>query len=141
MYSIMPYASNIARRACRDLMGDTFFRGLFDGELTNGFRVDIKDEGDKYLLTADLPGVNKEDINVSVENGTLTISAKIDSENEEKADNYVRRERRYGNFSRGFSLDGIDENTIEANYTNGVLSLTLNKLAEEKPEKKMIAIS
>ncbi len=141
MYSIMPYASNIARRACRDLMGEDMFRGFFNNELFNSFRVDIKDEGDSYLLTADLPGANKDDISVSVEEGNLIISAKIDSEKEEKNDNYVRRERRYGNFKREFSLEGIDEDSIEANYTNGVLSLKLNKLAEEKPEKRVIAIS
>lgn len=98
-------------------------------------RVDIVEEKDAYRLHADLPGVNKEDIKVSVENGVLTISGERKAEKRERtAENYEYYERTYGSFSRSFNLpDHVDAASVNAAYRNGVLELSLRKKEEAKP--------
>ncbi|MDO4567038.1 MAG: Hsp20/alpha crystallin family protein [Oscillospiraceae bacterium] len=105
-----------------------------------GFKTDIKDRGESVLLEAELPGFSKEDISIDVNAGTLTVKAEHKSENEEKKENYIRRERSYGSFVRSFNIDGIDTEAIKASYNNGVLSLELPKVKEVVPEVKKIAI-
>ena len=112
----------------------------FFGSGSNVFRTDIRDEGDKFVLEAELPGFRKEDIKLHLKDGILTITAARTSENEEKNGSYVRRERRMGTFSRSFDISGIDESSISAAYTDGVLALTLPKAAPVVPEARQIAI-
>ena len=123
---------------------DNFERKFFNNTNANlpAFRTDIKDAGDKFILEAELPGFNKEDIKLDLKDGILTISAEH-SENKEDKDQkhqYVRRERRYGSFSRSFDVTGIDENGITAAYKNGVLELSLPKAVPVVPEAKRISI-
>ena len=98
--------------------------GSFDA-----FRTDIQDKGDSYLLEADLPGFKKEDIHIDLDGETMTISAERHSEHEEKdkEGNYLRCERSYGSFQRSFDISGIEESGIAAEYTDGVLKLTMPK--------------
>lgn len=106
------------------------------------FRTDIRDAGDRFVLEAELPGFNKEDIKLDVKDGILTISAQHD-ENKDEKDNkgsYIRRERRYGSFTRSFDVTGVDEEHITASYNNGVLELNLPKAVPVVPEAKRIAI-
>lgn len=106
------------------------------------FRTDIREDGDKYILDAELPGFAKEDIDLDVKDGVLTISAKHEQSSEEKdnAGNYLRRERRFGSFSRSFDITGIDETGIRAAYDNGVLTLILPKVQPVLPASRKIAI-
>ena len=107
------------------------------------FGTDVTDEGDCYKLTADLPGFRKEDINIDVEDGILTISAERSEETEDsdKKGKYLRRERTYGSYKRSFSLGEVDEDTITAKYTDGVLTLELpKKQVPEIESKKSITI-
>lgn len=106
------------------------------------FRTDIRDAGDRFVLEAELPGFNKEDINLDVKDGILTISAQHDENKDEKDDkgSYIRRERRYGSFTRSFDVTGVDEEHITASYNNGVLELNLPKAVPVVPEAKRIAI-
>ena len=102
-------------------------------------------EGDadgKYVLEAELPGFNKEDIQLDVKDGILTITAQHTENEDEKNDKgeYIRRERRYGSFRRSFDVTGIDENAITASYKDGVLELTLPKAQQVLPESKKIMI-
>ena len=99
------------------------------------FRTDIRDQGDKFLLEAELPGFGKDNI--------LSIKAQHKEESGEKDDkgNYIRRERRYGSFARTFDVTGIDESAISASYENGILSLTLPKQVPVQPERRQIAIN
>lgn len=108
----------------------------------NSFKVDIRDEKDHYLLEADMPGVEKENIHIDVAGGFLTISAKREQNTEEKDEKtgYMRRERSYGSFSRSFDMSGIREEDIKANYENGVLKLVLPKTNEETPSSRRIEI-
>jgi len=99
-------------------------------------RVDIIEHDDAYRLHADLPGLNKDDIKVTVENGVLTISGeKKEEKHEGKESNYRYYERSYGSFSRSFNLpDNIDAANVGASYKDGVLELTLRKTEAAKPK-------
>lgn len=123
---------------------DNFARDFFRKSNADlpAFRTDIRDAGDSFLLEADLPGFNKEDISLDLKDGILTISAVHQDSSEEKDDkgSYIRRERRYGSFQRSFDVTGIDEAGITAAYQNGVLTLTLPKAKPVEPETHRIAI-
>ena len=105
------------------------FEKSFFGDFGGGFRTDIKDKGDHFELEADLPGVKKEDIAVDIDGDCLTISAQRDSQREEKNDQeqYVRRERSYGSYSRSFDISNVKSEEISGSYENGVLKLVLPK--------------
>lgn len=144
MTTLMPYRYNrhLSNRN-NDLLNpfDDFFRSFFGTDVsTNAMRVDVKDEGDHYLLEADMPGIKKEDVTIEVNDGVLTISAQTNSAREEKRDNYIFNERRSGSYSRSFTLNGVDEDKISAVCDNGVLKLTLPKMAEEVKGGKRIEI-
>ena len=128
---------------------DNFERHFFDSPFFGtssssmaGFSTDITDEGDSYKLTADLPGFEKGDINIDINDNTLTLSAERHSEfeKEDKKGKYIRVERSYGSYSRSFDLTGIKEDEIEAKYDNGVLTLTLPKKDEVKPTSRRLEI-
>ena len=120
------------------MVNDSFFSG-WDRELAP-CRTDILDKGDRFVLKADMPGFRKEDINIGIEGGRLTLSAEHKEEVSEDKKNYVRRERRYGALSRSFDLQGIDAARISASYKDGVLELELPKLAETKPKAHKIEV-
>ncbi len=103
-------------------------------------RTDISDKGDAFVLEADLPGFKKDDIKIDLENDRLTIKAERHSEHEDNRNGYVRRERHFGSFERSFDVSGIDTSGIRANYTDGVLTLTLPKRPELVPDNRSIAI-
>ena len=120
----------------------------FEKELFRGFgtvghcRTDIKDEGDKYLLECEMPGFDKNDIKIDINGSTLTLCAEHKTQNDEKNSKgeYIRRERSYGSYCRSFDISNIDESAINAEYTNGILKLTLPKKAKEHPQTKRIEI-
>jgi HSP20 family protein len=136
---------------------DAFTRDFFrrsNAELP-AFRTDIRDTGDSYLLEAELPGFDKEDISLDLKDNILTINASHaesveepgdpensaeSNENSQAQNTYIRRERRYGSFQRSFDVTGIDESGIQAAYRNGVLTLTLPKVKPTEPETRHIAI-
>jgi HSP20 family protein len=105
--------------------------------------VDIVEEDDAYRLRADLPGLRKENINVAVENGQLTISGTRNGEAEERKEgHFYHFERSYGSFSRSFNLpDNIDAGRITAHYRDGTLELELKKRPESKPRSIDVKIN
>ena len=117
-------------------------RAFFSGRAPAEFRTDIRDEGDHFLLEADLPGFNKEDIHVDLDEGSLTISAerRSDFEQKDKKGKYVRCERTYGSYARSFDTSGIDVEGITAAYKDGVLRLTLPKQVKPEPTTKRLMI-
>ncbi len=123
---------------------DAFTRDFFRNSNATlpAFRTDIREADGKYVLEAELPGFKKEDIHLDVKDGILTILAEHKENTEEKDEkgSYIRRERRYGSFSRSFDVTGIDESGITAAYQDGVLSLTLPKAQPAVPEARKIAI-
>lgn len=101
--------------------------------------VDIKEEKDKFIVVADIPGVNKEDIKVSLTNNVLTIQGQRQFEKSENKDNYSRMERVQGQFYRRFSLpQTVDESKIEASYKHGVLNVVIPK--KESTVEKQIEV-
>ena len=97
--------------------------------------VDIEETEDKYVIKADLPGVDKKDIDVKLENGVLSIRGEKQVEKETGKDTrHHRRERFYGTFARSFTLpDAVDADAVDASYRDGVLSLHIPKKEEAKP--------
>lgn len=105
------------------------------------FRCDIQDKGDRYLLEAELPGFEKEDISLELNGDTMAITARHNSEKEDKGDgSYLRRERKFGSYSRCFNVSGIDTEGIKAAYRNGILEITLPKQAQVAPSARTIQI-
>lgn len=106
------------------------------------FKTDIIDNGKEYVLEAELPGFKKEDINIDIKDGYLTILATRKEEKDEKNDKgeYIRHERRYGSFSRSFDISQVDQNGISAAFDNGVLKLVLPKIDSHEQEVKKIEI-
>ncbi len=152
MFSIIPYRTNrnMVSRGLFDEFSNDFFRPFFEGGLNGLMRaepavkVDVRDEGDRYVLEADLPGMNKDALKVEVNDGVLTISAEYNQSEEAKNEEnkYVYRERRFGSMSRSFNVEGIREDDITAEFRDGVLRLDLPKQEnEQKPQTHTIAIS
>ncbi len=98
--------------------------------------VDIYEDEHNIVLTAETPGVEEKDLDIRVENGVLTVSGERKMENEEKQDNFHRIERRYGRFTRSFTLPPtVDTEDVKAEFNNGVLRITLPKREEAKPKQ------
>ena len=106
-------------------------------------RVDIKEAGDHYEITAELPGVDKKDIHVHVKDGILTLEAQSTKEEQEKKEGkIIRQERRYGKFMRSFNLGAdVQESDIKASFKDGVLKLEAPKIAEKVQERRRIEVS
>ena len=130
MWSIIPF-----ERRQRDITDyfDQIEKSMFGdfGKAYASIKTDIMDEGGHYLLKCELPGLKKEDINIEIDHDVLTVSAEHKEENEDKKDNYVRIERRYGSFSRSFDISDIAPDQITAAYENGILKLQLPKKAPQ----------
>lgn len=98
--------------------------------------VDICETDENYQLEADLPGMNKDDINIDLQGNVLTLSGERKHEERTSDEGLVRTERRYGKFVRSFTLpQNVDPSGIKANYNNGVLKLVLPKSEESKPKQ------
>src|SRR5581483_3443687 len=122
------------------LFSDVFGRAWGDQEgLSSGVwvpPVDVYETDNHIVLKADLPDVNQDDVDISVQNNTLTIKGERKMEKEVKEKNYYRMERSYGTFSRSFTLPPtVDSDKIEGTFENGVLKLTLPKREESKPKQ------
>ena len=103
--------------------------------------VDIKEDADRFVLQADIPGVKPEDIDVSMEDGVLTIKGEKKTEAKTEEEGYKRVERTYGSFYRRFSLpDTADSEAISAKSSNGVLEIAIPKREAVKPKKINVSI-
>lgn len=151
MFGMVPFnRRNMgAIRRPRDLFDvdtwfDSFFRDGFSPALY-GFdgqmRVDIKENENDYVIEADLPGVDKNDIHVELRNDILTIGVQRNEITEEERKNYIRKERRSSSMSRSFRVENVRPEDIKARFENGVLSIILPKSESEKKNNYRIDIS
>jgi HSP20 family protein len=102
---------------------------------------DIRETKDQILFEAALPGLNKKDIDITLQDGVITVSGERNEREVTENETVHCTENRYGKFVRSFSLPGeVDEDKVDAKYTNGILALALNKVTPEVPEQKKIAI-
>lgn len=130
---------------------DRVFEGFFrpmrwvEEATTENFvpAMDITERENEYVVRTDLPGVKKEDISITMENGLLTIAAECKNESEEKeGDRLLRQERRYGRYARSLRLGTqIDEKGVKASYKDGVLELILPKAEAVKPRKISVELA
>jgi HSP20 family protein len=118
-----------------DFFGNNFYES-FDRQITTTWpRVDITENDANYTIKADLPGMDKKDVSITVENNVLTIVGEKKEEHKKEQGKYYHLERSYGKFARSFALpDEVSANTIEAKMNNGVLELTLPKTERAKPK-------
>ena len=125
---------------------NTLFRDLNDAEApltTAAFvpAVDIYEDDKKVVLKLEVPGIEEKDLDVSVENNTLTVKGERKFETEEKEENFHRIERRYGSFTRSFTLpQTVDTGAAKASYDSGVLTITLAKKEAAKPKQVKVEI-
>jgi HSP20 family protein len=127
----------------RDL--DRMFGEYDDDEATTSLwhpAVDIFETKDNLVLRAELPGMKKDEVHISVENNVLTLKGERKFDKEIKRENYHRVERVYGNFCRSFTLPtSIDRSKIEASFQDGVLEVTMPRAEEAKPKQIEIKVN
>lgn len=144
MFDLIPRRRNENRMTEKsedpfDALWDSFFNNVMDRSKL-GFRTDVKEKDDKYIIDAELPGMDKDDITVEMDDNYLTIAANNEEYNEAEEEGYIRRERRRGSYCRSFYIENIKEDEIEAEYNNGILEITLPKQEETVTKKKTIDI-
>lgn len=132
------------RRENFDLFDSFFDRDFFAPAGNTLMKTDIVEKKDKYVIEMDLPGFDKNNINVDLEDGYLKVSAKIERRQDDgQADKFLRRERFYGSCSRSFYVgENITRDDIKAKFADGILAVSVPKKEEkpELPENKHIAI-
>ncbi|MDQ2088062.1 Hsp20/alpha crystallin family protein [Herbivorax sp. ANBcel31] len=127
-----------------DKMFESFFNDtIFPAHYSNSghMKVDIKETKKDYILEAELPGINKEDINIETDDDRLTISVAREEDSEDKGSDYIRKERRTSSMVRSFAIDGVQNDKITAKHENGILTVVLPKKQDSKGKAKRINIS
>src|SRR5215467_12241012 len=122
---------------------DSYSASQDDSLATSSFApaVDVYEDEHKVTLKIDVPGIDEKDIDVRLENNTLTVHGERKFEKEEKEENYRRVERQYGSFTRSFTLPStLDSESVQASYDKGVLKIKLAKKAEAKPKQIKISV-
>ena len=134
-----PYREfNTVQERLNRLFNASFNEGRDESLSTSSFApaVDVYEDEHNVTLKIEVPGIDEKDIDVRIENNTLTVHGERKLEKDEKEENYRRIERRYGSFTRTFTLPStVDTDSVTANYEKGVLNVRLAKKAEAKPKQ------
>lgn len=143
MASLIPF-----NRRKNELMSTSFddFQNMLDDFFSDGwplrrslagdtFKIDIQDNGNEYLVEAEIPGVKKENVNLSLEDGRLNISINKEETKEEKDKNYIHRERKFSSMSRNIFLEDAESEGIKAKLNDGVLTITVPKKPKQYKAK------
>lgn len=132
MFGLIPFRMTGRNNNTISSLSD-IFDNFFNDDLTNAFsmdnsiRADVRETDEAYLVEAELPGVNKEDVRLDYENNCLTISALKNETFEDRHENYLRQERHYGQITRNLYFDNVEKSQIQARFQNGVLDIILPK--------------
>ena len=140
MFGLTPYTRNFYVASYDPFKEIEELERRFFGQRTPAMKTDIRETETAYILESDLPGFSREDIHAEIKNGYLTIRAERKSESEDNKENYLRRERTYGSFSRTFDLEGINAEAITATFKDGVLSVDLPKVEVKVDEGRTVEI-
>ena len=147
MFGLTPYESKrnqITINKPRDIFdyffGDDFYPALPTGFNAN-FTADIRDLGKEYVIEAEMPGLDKDDIKLDLDGDVLTISAEKKEATSEERGSFIRRERRFGSFTRCFRFEDVQKDGISAKFENGVLNVKLPKLDSAIVHKRAIDIN
>lgn len=125
-----------------DQFFENFFKDVPSRTAARYPSVDIREEKDKFVLEADMPGFTEKDVNVNVDNNVLYIESCREDKREEQEQGYLLRERQSCTFKRSFNLpEGVDVDKIKGEFKNGVLNLTVPKSPERQPKKIAIKLS
>ena len=139
---VRPHRHSLNRAFDRMFSDFVNFPTEYNGEMQYRPRVDIKETKDDVQLTFEVPGVNKEDIKVVLENRVLTVSGKREFQRDEENVEYVSNEISTGSFCRSFTLpETIDSEKVSADYRNGLLVIKLAKVEEKKPKEIEVQVS
>lgn len=144
MFGLIPFNTNNSQnKGSVDNFFDDFFNDSFLAPINvqkSKFNTDVIEKDNEYEVKAELPGIKKEDIKLDYKNDHLVVSAKREDEHDEKKDRYVRRECSYGEVSRSFYFDDVDEDKISAKFKNGILKVTLPKKVKKEDKATSISI-
>lgn len=149
MFGLTPYRRNngLSKRGNDAFDMEHFFESFFNDPFFPTFysgsgqmRVDIKENDREYIVEAELPGVNREEIAVDLKDDRLTIAVERNEQVNVEKENYIRKERRYGSMSRTFSVPNIIHENVSARFENGILSIVLPKKENMLPGNSKIQI-
>ena len=121
-----------------DFFNDDFFSPMEMISGMNQFSADVRETNNEYLVSAELPGINKEDIKLDYDNNNLIIRAKRQEAHDDSRDNYIRKERSYGEISRSFYIDNVNKEGIRAKFDNGELKIILPKQVKTQQSNSRI---
>jgi len=133
-YLVKRNDNNLFDEAFENLFQPVFF----DSNIGMGMKTDIKELDDKYEMAVEMPGFNKEDIQIKMEDGYITISASKEEKEEDKK-SYIRKERTIS-CNRSYYVGNVKEDTIKAKYDNGILDISIPKEVEEPAKESKILI-
>jgi len=121
---------------------DKYDDRVWDENSFSGFRVDLKDTKDAYILSAEMPGLEKDDIDINADDKTLTISAHYDenTEQRDKDGKFLKRERHAGAYSRSFTLENMAENEVTAEMDSGILTVRCPKKTDGGADPQKVNI-
>ena len=145
MFGLIPFRTNNDLQEAGDSF-ERFVNNFFNDDFAPVFhgrsdlRADIKESKDNFTVKVDLTGVKKEDIAIDYNNNNLVISAKRNEEKNENEENYIRKERSYGEFTRSFYVENIEEENIKAKFNDGELEIILPKKNKNIENSRKIAI-
>ena len=141
MFNLVPFR----RRGNRVQESDDAFDSLVSDFFSDmmdvadiGFKTDIREDENNFYIEAELPGLDKEDINVEIDDDRLVISATNEDIRKEREEDYIRRERRTGTYQRSFGINNVREDEIEASYEDGILEVRLPKEETGKTRKRRV---
>ncbi len=123
------------------LFGEDSRLPVLTGNAAFSPRIDVKEDDASYEISAELPGLDEQDLEITVDDGTLVLRGEKSAASEEKEGKFFRTERIYGRFERAFHLpDGVQDDAIEAKFKNGVLTLHLPKKEEAKKVVRQVEV-
>lgn len=146
MFNLIPYSrknSGVTRKDDwfgMDRFFDDFFKDPFFAKvssMTTPIKADVKETEKEYIVEAELPGVNKEDIIIDLRDDVLTLGVDVKQEKEEENEGYIYKERQRGSYRRSFNVYNINNEEVKASYKDGILVVTLPKSEEEKRTRKI----
>ena len=149
MFDLTPYKKKSSlSRGNGDLWDiDSMFENFFNDSVFPAYysnsrqmKVDIKENENEYIIDAELPGINKEEVNIELNDNNLTISVSKDEQVNEEKENYIRKERYQSSMTRSFHIENVNNEKVDATFNNGVLSVILPKREPGSPKNKKIDI-
>ncbi|MCX7842071.1 MAG: Hsp20/alpha crystallin family protein [Clostridia bacterium] len=121
-----------------EFFNDSFFPGFFPSEAS--MRADIRETEKEYIVEVEIPGAKKEEVKLELRDDVLTVAVERNEEISDERENYIRKERRFGSYSRSFYVENVKNEAVTARYENGVLSVILPKQEGAKRKEHRIEI-